>query len=101
MLSTQTWSAPLVCRLVADVLGRTMGMSDDAASQRALQDVVEEQRPWMPPAAGLVRSHAPIFSRLELDSHTGHVLAEFTPEGLACFRGWLRRQGLAPQGGTS
>jgi hypothetical protein len=81
MLSTQTWSATLVCRLVADVLGRTMGMSDNAA--------------------GLVRSHAPIFSRLELDAHTGHVSATFTPEGLACFRGWLRRQGLAPQGGTS
>ena len=101
MLFTQAWSATLVCRLVAEVLGRTMGMSDDAAYQRAVQDFVEEQRPWMPPVAGLVRSHAPIFSRLELDAHTGHVSAECTPEGLACFRGWLRRQGLAPQVGTS
>jgi hypothetical protein len=45
MISTPTWSATLVCRFVADVLGCTMGMSDDAVSQRAVQDFVEEQRP--------------------------------------------------------
>jgi hypothetical protein len=101
MRSTQSWSSTLVCRFVADVLGRTMDMSDDAAYQRALQDFVEEQRPWMPPVTGPVRSHAPIFSRLELDQDGGHVSAEFTPEGLACFRGWLRRQGLDPTAGTS
>ena len=37
MRSTQSWSATLVCRFVAEVLGRTMDMNDDAAYQRALQ----------------------------------------------------------------
>jgi hypothetical protein len=78
-----------------------MDMNDDAAYQHALQDFVEEQRPWMPPVTGPLRSHALIFSRLELDPHAGHVSAEFTPEGLACFRGWLRRQGLDPAASAS
>jgi hypothetical protein len=56
---------------------------------------------WMPPVAGPFRAHAPLFATLELDEKTGRVSVEFTLEGLACFRGWLRRQGLDPVLGTS
>jgi hypothetical protein len=99
--SAEPWSSTLVCRFVADVLDWTLDIADDAAYQRALQAFVDELQPWMPPIAGPVRSHAPLFSRMDLDEDTGQVSVAMTPEGLACFRGWLRRQGLDPVAGTS
>jgi hypothetical protein len=101
MPSAEPWSSTLVCRFVADVLDRTLDIADDAAYQRALQAFVDELRPWMPPIVGPARSHAPLFSRMDLDEDTGQVSVVMTPEGLACFRGWLRRQGLDPAVGTS
>ncbi len=94
-------ASSLVCRFVADVLKRTMDIADDAARQRAVQAFVDELRPWMPPVIGGARPHAPLFSRMEIEDATGQVSVAFTPEGLACFRGWLRRQGLDPVLGTS
>jgi hypothetical protein len=94
-------ASTLVCRFVAAVLERTIDIIDDAAHQRVVQAFVEELRPWMPPVAGPFRPHAPLFATLELDEDTGQVSVAFTPEGLACFRGWLRRQGLDPALGTS
>jgi hypothetical protein len=94
-------ASPLVCRFVADVLERTMDIADDAARQRAVQAFVDDLRPWMPPVIGGARSHAPLFSRMEIEDETGKVSVAFTPEGLTCFRGWLRRQGLDPVLGTS
>ena len=91
----------LVCRFVAAVLERTIDLSDDAAHQCAVQAFVNELRPWMPPIADPVQAQTPLFATLELDEKTGRVSVEFTPEGLACFRGWLRRQGLDPVLGTS
>jgi hypothetical protein len=91
----------LVCRFVAAVLERIIDITDDAIHQHALQVFVNELRPWMPPVAGPFRVHAPLFAMLELDEKTGRVSVKFTPEGLACFRGWLRRQGLDPLLGTS
>jgi hypothetical protein len=97
----EPWSSTLVCRFVADVLDQTRDIADDAVYQRALQAFVDELRPWMPPIAGPPRSHAPLFSRMDLDEDTGQVSVVMTPEGLACFRGWLRRQGLDPVVGMS
>jgi hypothetical protein len=91
----------LVCRFVAAVLERTIDITDNTVHQRAVQAFVNELRPWMPPVVGPFRAHAPLFATLELDEKTGRVSVEFTPEGLACFRGWLRRQGLDPVLGTS
>jgi hypothetical protein len=101
MPSAESWSSTLVCRFVADVLGRTLDITDDAEHKRALQDFVNELRPWMPPVNGPARSQATLFSRMDLDEDTGQVSVVMTPEGLACFRGWLRRQGLDPAIGTS
>lgn len=80
---------------------RTIDLSDDAAHQRAVQVFVNELRPWMPPVIGRAQPHARLFARMEIEEKTGQVLVEFTPEGLACFHGWLRRQGLDPILGTS
>ena len=55
----------------------------------------------MPSVIGRTRSHAPLFSHMEIEDKTGQVSVAFTPEGLACFHGWLHRQGLDPVLGTS
>ena len=47
-------SSTLVRRFVADVLERTIDTLDDEAYQRAVQEFVEELRPWMPPVAAPV-----------------------------------------------
>ena len=101
MLSSEPYASTLVCRFVAEVLERTIDMVDDTAHQRAVQAFIDELEPWMPPAHGHVRSHAPLFYSLDLDEKTGEVSVDCTPEGLLCFRGWLNRQGLSPAMGTS
>ena len=58
MPSAESWSSTLVCRFVADVLDRTLDITDDAEHQRAQQAFVDELRPWMPPINGPARSHA-------------------------------------------
>ncbi len=101
MPPAERWSSSLACRFMAELMERVMDIKDDAAHQRAVQAFVDELRPWMPPVDGPPQSHAPLFSRLEIDQDTDQVSVEFTPEGLACFRGWLRRQGIDPVMSTS
>ena len=101
MPSTDNWSSTLACRFIAELLGRTIHITDDIAYQHAVQAFVDELQPWIPPVSGPTQSYATLFSSLELDEHTGEVSADFTSEGLACFRGWLRRQGLDPVMSTS
>ena len=78
-----------------------MDIDDDHAYQRATQAFVDELSPWMPPVDAPIRSHATLFSRLEIDEQTDLISVDFTPEGLAYFRAWLRRQGLDPLMSTS
>jgi hypothetical protein len=94
MSAAEPWSSSLACRFMAELLERTIGIMDDHAHQQAVQAFVDELRPWIPPTNGPARSHATLFDSLELDEQTGMVSVAFTPEGLACFHGWLRRQGL-------
>lgn len=101
MPAAQHWSSSLACRFVAELMSRTMDVTDDAAYKRAVQAFIDELRPWMPPVAAPGRCYAPLFSRLEIDEDADQVVADFTPEGLACFRAWLSRQGLDPVMGTS
>lgn len=96
MSFADSWSSTLACRFMAELLERTIDIVDDHAHQQAVQAFVDELRPWIPPTSGPARSYATLFDRLELDEQTGMVSAAFSPEGLACFRGWLRRQGLDP-----
>ena len=101
MANTVDWSSTLACRFIAELLERTIDIMDDAAHQRAVQAFVDELRPWMSPVKSPVRSHAPLFSSLEVDEKSGQVTVHFTPQGLSCFHGWLRRRGLSPHMGTS
>ncbi len=101
MSPAESWSSPLACRFMAELMERVMDIKDGAAHQRAVQAFVDELRPWMPPVDGPAQSHATLFSRLEIDEDTDQVSVEFTPEGLACFRGWLSRQGIDPMMSTS
>ena len=78
MPSTDNWSSTLACRFMADLLGRTIHITDDAAYQHAVQAFVDELQPWMPPVSGPTRSYASLFSSLELDEHTDEVSADFT-----------------------
>ena len=101
MGSTSDYTTTWVCQFVAELLERTRDLTDDTSYQCAVQRFVDEHRPWMPPIPNSGRSLAPIFSRLELDESGDSVIVEWTPEGLACFQGWLRRQGLDPMMGQS
>ncbi len=101
MRSTHPHTSTLVCRFVAEILDRTLHITDDVAHQQAVQAFVDELQPWMPSASSPLRSHAPLFARLEIETETGQVEVDWTPEGLFCFRAWLRRQGLNPMMGTS
>ncbi len=101
IFSTEHPTSALVCRFVAEILDRTLTITDDAAHQKAVQAFVDELRPWMPSASVPIRSHAPLFAKMDLEQKTGQVDVELTPEGLMCFRGWLQRQGLNPMVGTS
>ena len=74
MLSTQHPASTLVCRFVAEILGRTLHITDDAAHQKAVQAFVDELRPWMPPATVLVCSHAPLFASMELSKQLGRSM---------------------------
>ena len=101
MPAAEHWSSTLACRFMAELLERTIDIVDDHAHQQAVQAFVDELRPWIPPTSGPALSHVTLFDSLELDEQTGMVSVAFTPEGLACFRGWLRRQGLDPAMSTS
>ena len=91
------WSSPLVCHFVAELLKHTMDIADEAAYQRELQAFLDELNPWVHPGdCPDPRTAFTVFAQLEIDESTEAVSVAFTPEGLAFFRAWLRRQGIDP-----
>jgi hypothetical protein len=97
MDAAEHWSSPLACRLMAELLDRTMDIVDGAAHQRAVQAFLDELKPWLQPGdCPIPRRQFTVFSSIEMGRHTDTVSVAFTPEGLAFFRAWLRRQGLDP-----
>ena len=88
-------SSPLACRLMAELLDRTMDIVDSAAHQRAVQAFLDALKPWLQPGdCPTPRREFTVFSSIEMDWHTDAVSVAFTPEGLAFFRAWRRRRGL-------
>ena len=59
-------SRKLVMRFLADLLDRTMDITDDDAHQRAVQAFVDELLPWFPPDAP-PQMESRLFDRLNLD----------------------------------
>ena len=101
MLTSQPWSSTLVCRFVADLLEHTIDIAEEAAHQRAIQAFVDELQPWIIPVNDKCQTGTPLFTSMQINETTGEVAVKFTPEGLACFHGWLRRQGIDPMMNTS
>jgi hypothetical protein len=82
---------------MADLVGCGMMMTDEVAYQRHLQSFLDRLKPWLYP--GDCPEPCPaftVFSRIEIDDETETLSLIFTPEGLAFFRAWLRRQGIDP-----
>ena len=91
------WSSPLACRFLAELMGRTMDITDEVAYQREVQAFLDELKPWVYPGdCPDPRPEFTVFSRLEMDEYTDTVSVVFTPEGRAFFRAWMRRQGIDP-----
>ena len=102
MHAAEHWFSSLACRFMAELLDRTMDIVDDAAHQREVQAFLDELKPWLHlgdcPAP---RPEFTVFSSINMDQETEMVSIDFTPEGLAFFRAWLRRRGMDPVMGTS
>lgn len=86
-------SRKLVMRFLADLLDRTMDITDDDAHQRAVQAFVDELLPWFPPDAP-PQMESRLFDRLNLDERTEIVSVDLSPAGWICFRAWCHRRGL-------
>ena len=97
MLTAQHWSSSLACRFMAELLNRTMDIVDDVAYQCEVHAFLDTLKPWVHPG-DCPEPHAKftVFSRIEVDHMTERMSVVFTPEGLAFFRAWLRRQGIDP-----
>ena len=101
MPSAEHWSFPLVCRFMAELLERTMDIADDDVHRQAVQAFCEELKPWVQPGdCPDPRPEFTVFSRIDMDEKSDTISVSFTPEGLAFFRAWMRRQGLDPIMGT-
>ncbi len=93
-------SENLVMRFVAELLDRTMDITDNAAHQRAVQAFVNELLPWFPSDAPR-QAKTRLFNRLDLDKRTDTVSIDLAPAGWICFRAWCNRQGLNPMMSSS
>lgn len=97
MQTAEHWASPLACRFMAELLGHTIDIVDDLARQREVQSFLDALEPWVHPGdCPDPRAEFTVFSRIEMDESTEMISMVFTPEGLAFFRAWLRRQGIDP-----
>lgn len=97
MRVAEHWSSPLACRFMAELLGRTMDIADEVAYQREVQAFLDALNPWLHPGdCPDPRAEFTVFSKIVMDENTETISVVFTPEGLAYFRAWLRRQGIDP-----
>ena len=85
----------LALEFVAELMQVTDGADTAEAFQYALQTYVDELRPWlrerdMPET--IVRSTFSLFEANEESMPTDDLRIQFSPEGDALFRAWVRRQ---------
>jgi hypothetical protein len=72
-------------------------IADQVAAERELHAFLNELEPWVDFGdCPDPRPEFTVFARIEMDWATDIVSVVFTPEGLAYFRAWMRRQGLDP-----
>jgi hypothetical protein len=87
----------LALEFVAELMQVTYGADTAAAFQHALQIYVDELRPWLRErdVPETVRSTFSLFETCEEPTQTDDVRIQFSPEGDALFRAWVRRQAAA------
>ncbi len=84
----------LALEFVAELMQVTHGADTEPAFQQALQTYVDELRPWLRErdVPETVRSTFSLFESCEEPTQTDDVRIQFSPEGDALFRAWVRRQ---------
>jgi len=87
----------LALEFVAELMEVTRGADTAAAFQQALQTYVDDLRPWLRErdAPETVRSTFSLFDTCEESMQTDDLHIQFSPEGDALFRAWVRRQAAA------
>jgi hypothetical protein len=87
----------LAFEFVAELMQVTDGTDTAAAFQQALQTYVNELRPWLRErdVPETVRSTFSLFDACEESAQTDDLRIQFSPEGDALFRAWVRRQAAA------
>ena len=84
----------LAIEFVAELMQVTHGADTEAAFQQALQTYVDELRPWLRErdVPETVRSTFSLFDTCDESVQTDDPRIQFSPEGDALFRAWVRRQ---------
>lgn len=87
----------LAVEFVAELMQVTYGADTAGAFQQALQVYVDELRPWLRDgdAPETVRSTFSLFVACEEQTHNDDLRIQFSPEGDALFRAWVRRHAAA------
>jgi hypothetical protein len=84
----------LTVEFVAELMQVTHRAETAAAFQQALQAYVDELRPWLRDRdiPETVRSTFSLFEACEDLTQSNDLRIQFSPEGDALFRAWVRRQ---------
>ena len=87
----------LALEFVAELMEVTCSADTAAAFQRALQTYVDELRPWLceRDVPETVRSTFSLFDACDESEQTDDLRIQFSPEGDALVRAWVRRQAVA------
>ena len=87
----------LAVEFVAELMQVTHGAATEAAFQQALQAYVDELRPWLRDgdAPETARATFSLFVAAEEPAQTDDLRIQFSPEGDALFRAWVRRHAVA------
>jgi hypothetical protein len=86
----------LALELVVELMQVTQGATSAMAFQHALQEYVEELRPWLQDrdVPATVRETFSLFVSGAARETGDELSVHFTPEGEALFRAWVRRQAV-------
>ena len=86
----------LALEFVTELMEITHGADTETAFQQALQTYVDELRPWLHDRdmPEVTRSTFSLFETCEESAQIDDLRIQFTPEGDALFRAWVRRQAV-------
>lgn len=87
----------LAVEFVAELMQVTHGAETATAFQQALQAYVDDLRPWLQDSdkPETIRSTFSLFVACEEQTQNDDLRIQFSPEGDALFRAWVRRRAAA------